>query len=121
MCIRDRFNALQAKGDRFAIDLEKSDVKVSRGCELEQPGERLTATRCIWNWPSGRFEAVDQVVLKRDTYNQVTRATRLEGKIGDNGTAVFSSPGDRVNSRFTLPPKGQGGGGTKRSPVPIAF
>ena len=89
---KGQFNALQAKGDRFAIDLEKSDVKVSRGCELEQPGERLTATRCIWNWPSGRFEATDQVVLKRDTYKQVTRAKRLEGKIGDDGTAVFSSP-----------------------------
>ena len=61
------------------------------------------------------------MVLKRETYKQVTRAQRLEGKIGDDGTAVFSSPGDRVNSRFTLPPKGQGGGGTKRSPAPIAF
>ncbi len=116
-----QFNALKAKGDRFAIDLEKSDVKVSRGCELQQPGERLTATRCLWNWSTGRFEAVHQVVLKRDTYKQVTRAKRLEGKIGDDGTAVFSSPGDRVNSRFTLPPKGQGGGETKRSQAPIAF
>ena len=116
-----KFNALKAKGDRFTVDLEKSDVKVSRGCELEQPGERLTAMRCLWNWPSGRFEATDQVVLKRDTYKQVTRAKRLEGKIGDDGTAVFSSPGERVNSRFTLPPKGQGGGGKKRAPAPIAF
>ena len=118
---KGQFNALQAQGDRFAIDLEKSDVKVTRGCELEQPGERLTASRCIWNWPSGRFEAVDQVVLKRDTYQQVTRAKRLEGKIGDDGSAVFSSPGDRVNSRFTLPQNGQGEGGTRRSPAPITF
>ncbi|UPM50508.1 LPS export ABC transporter periplasmic protein LptC [Synechococcus sp. A10-1-5-1] len=118
---KGQFNALQAQGDRFSIDLEKSDVKVSRSCELKQPGERLTATRCLWNWPSGRFEALDQVVLERDTYKQVTRAKRLEGKIGDDGTAVFSSPGARVNSRFTLPPKGQGGEGKKRAPAPIAF
>jgi LPS export ABC transporter protein LptC len=114
-----QFNALKAQGSAFQIDLEKSDVLIPNNCLLVQPGEELTAQRCLWNWPSGRFEARDQVVLRRQTYKQITRAQRLDGQIGNDGVAVFSSPGSRVNSRFTLPKSQQGG--KRRQPTPVAF
>ena len=114
-----QFNALNAKGQSFQIDLEDSEVLIPSGCVIQQPGEELTAQRCLWNWPSGRFEARDRVVLRRQTYKQITRADRLDGKIGNDGVAIFSSPGARVNSRFTLPKSQQGG--QRRPATPIAF
>lgn len=112
-------NALKAKGQAFQIDLKASDVLIPAGCVIEQPGEQLSARACLWNWPSGRFEAREQVVLRRQTYKQITRADRLDGKIGNDGVAIFSSPGARVNSRFTLPKSQQGG--QRRPATPIAF
>lgn len=114
-----QLNALKAQGQSFQIDLNASDVLIPAACVLEQPGERLTAQSCLWNWPSGRFEARDQVVLQRQTYKQITRAARLDGKIGNDGIAVFRSPGSRVNSRFTLPKSEQGD--KPRRSTPIAF
>ena len=98
------FNKLQGQGERFQVNLATSSVFIPAGCHLRQPGEQLTAQRCQWNWPSGRFQAEGDVVLRRSTNQQITRSSQLRGTIGKDGTAVFSSPGARVNSQFTLPP-----------------
>ena len=94
---------------------------VPSACTLNQPGEQLTADRCLWNWTSGRFDAEGSVVLRRTAYKQITRSSRLQGEIGKDGTAVFTSPGARVNSQFTLPPKGAKGASTKPAKPPVTF
>lgn len=115
------FNKLQGEGEQFKVNLATSTVFIPAGCSLHQPGERLTAQRCQWNWPSGRFQAQGDVVLRRNTYQQITRASELRGSIGKDGTAVFSSPGAKVNSQFTLPPAKKGGKQQGRSAPAVRF
>jgi hypothetical protein len=102
------YNKLQGQGDRFDMDLTRDTVAVHGNCQLRQPGEQLRAQQCLWNWSNGRFQAEQDVELRRDAYKQVTRSSRLNGTIGKDGTAVFSAPGARVNSQFTLPPSKPG-------------
>ena len=115
------FNKLQGQGERFQVNLASSTVVIPEGCNLRQPGEQLTARRCQWNWPSGRFQAEGDVELRRATYQQVTRSAQLRGTIGKDGTAVFSSPGAKVNSQFTLPPQQKGGKQKSRSTPAVQF
>lgn len=115
------FNKLQGQGERFQVNLASSTVFIPEGCNLRQPGEQLTAQRCQWNWPSGRFQAEGGVELRRATYQQVTRSAQLRGTIGKDGTAVFSSPGAKVNSQFTLPPQQKGGKQKSRSTPAVQF
>ncbi|MBM5792651.1 MAG: LPS export ABC transporter periplasmic protein LptC, partial [Cyanobacteria bacterium K_DeepCast_0m_m1_088] len=96
-------------------------VFIPAGCNLRQPGEQLTAQRCQWNWPTGRFQAQGDVVLRRATYKQITRSSELRGSIGKDGTAVFSSPGAKVNSQFTLPPAQKGAKQPSRSAPAVRF
>ena len=114
------FNKLEGQGRRFRIDLGSDTVFVPEDCQLRQPGEQLTARSCQWNWTSGRFEAEGDVELRREAYKQITRSSQLQGTIGKDGTAVFRSPGARVNSQFTLPPQ-QKGQSSKRSTPPVRF
>lgn len=114
-------NKLQARGNALRINLADESVFVPSACALNQPGEQLTADRCLWNWTSGRFDAEGSVVLRRQAYKQVTRSARLQGRIGKDGTAVFTSPGARVNSQFTLPPKGERRPATKPAAPPVTF
>ena len=115
------FNKLQGQGERFKVNLASSTVFIPEGCNLRQPGEQLTARRCQWNWPSGRFQAEGDVELRRATYQQVTRSAQLRGTIGKDGTAVFSSPGAKVNSQFTLPAQQKGGKQKSRSTPAVQF
>lgn len=113
--------SLRARGDAMHINLVAETVRVPSGCALNQPGERLTATSCAWHWPSGRFNAVGNVVLRRDLYNQTTRSAYLVGRIGSDGEAVFTNPGARVDSQFTLPPSGATRSRSQRSGPPVRF
>lgn len=113
--------AMRVSGDGLRINLIDETALVTGDCNLRQPGEQLTASRCLWHWPSGRFSAAGAVVLQRDQYRQVTRASQLQGRIGTNGEAVFSTPGARVDTRFTLPPAGSRRSGPQRSAPPVAF
>jgi len=115
------FNKLQGEGKQFKVDLASSTVFIPAGCNLRQPGEQLTAQRCQWNWPTGRFQAQGDVVLRRATYKQITRSSELRGSIGKDGTAVFSSPGAKVNSQFTLPPAQKGAKQPSRSAPAVRF
>lgn len=96
---------LRARGDGLRINLSDQTVLVPEGCRLDQPASQLSAARCLWHWPSGRFAAEGDVVLRRTAYQQITRASRLNGRIGASGQAEFFSPGGRVHSRITLPPQ----------------
>ena len=98
-----QFKALKAQGQGFEVNLAHSILTVTGGCLLHQPGERLQANRCSWQWPSGRFAAQGAVRLQRQAYRQITQATQLNGRIGVNGVAVFTAPGSKVHSQFTLP------------------
>ncbi len=118
---RARLDKLAIQGQALAIDLQRELVVVPAGCALQQPGEALQARRCRWTWSSGRFVAVGDVVLRRSAYRQVTRAARLEGQIGRQGQAVFTTPGGRVNSALTLPPPGAGDPKRRRPAAPVAF
>jgi hypothetical protein len=94
---------------------------------LLQPGEQLQAQQCLWHWPNGQIRAQGSVVVRRQANQQITRADQLQGRIGTNGLAVFSSPGARVQSQVTLPPAGANppgakprGAGSQRAPRPQA-
>ena len=117
---RGAMGKLSGQGEAMRINLAASTVLVPSGCALQQPGEQLRARRCLWHWPSGRFLADGGVELRREAYKQITRASVLNGRIGSNGVAVFTAPGSRVNSQFTLPPGG-GSRGTAPAGPPVTF
>ena len=117
---RGAFNRLQVSGQALEIKLNQETVAIPSGCELRQPGEELRAQRCLWHWPDGRFAAAGDVVVRRSAYQQLTRASRLQGRIGGDGTAIFTAPGSRVNSRFTLPKQAQQGPKPRRA-APVVF
>lgn len=123
---RGRLGATRLRGVGFAIDGEASTVLVPSGCELEQPGESLRAQRCLWNWTAETVDASGAVVLRREANGLETRASQLQGNVGDDGRVEFSSPGARVESQLRLPPgrepaPGANGGGAVRTDRPPAF
>jgi LPS export ABC transporter protein LptC len=118
--VQGGFKALRGQGKRWRVNLANSTVALDDGCRVEQPGERLSASQCLWNWPTGRFQAKGAVELDRSTYSQRTRAGLLLGRIGADGVAVFTAPGSRVNSRFTIPTQQRGPGAARRSD-PVQF
>ena len=118
--VQGGFKALRGQGKRWRVNLANSTVALDDGCRIEQPGERLSARQCLWNWPTGRFQAKGAVELDRSTYSQRTRAGLLLGRIGADGVAVFTAPGSRVNSRFTIPPQQRGPRAARRSD-PVQF
>jgi LPS export ABC transporter protein LptC len=87
---------------------------VTNRCKLEQPTDSLTANRCQWNWQSDQVKALGNVVLKRQANNQITKADRIDGRLGNQGLVVFTSPGSRVNTQMTL--KQRSARGTSKAP-----
>ncbi len=118
---RAQLDKLALQGNALDIDLKRELVVVPAACALQQPGEDLRAQTCRWNWSTGRFEAVGDVVLVRSSYRQITRAARLEGAIGKRGEAIFTTPGGRVNSQLTLPPPGAGGTKGRKPAARVEF
>ena len=118
--VQGAFNKLQGRANRWRVNLASSTVALDGNCQIAQPGEQLRAQECLWNWPTGRFQAQGAVELRRSSYSQITRAGLLRGRIGADGVAVFTAPGARVNSRFTIPPQ-QRGGKTQRRSAPVQF
>lgn len=118
--VQGAFNTLKGQASRWRVNLANSTVALDGSCRIEQPGERLTANQCLWNWPTGRFQAQGAVELRRASYSQITRAGLLRGRIGADGVAVFTAPGTRVNSRFTIPPQQRGSQRPRRA-APVQF
>ncbi len=107
---------LRLAGAGFQLINGQNLAVISPGCVLQQPGESLTAQRCQWNWATQAIQARGDVVLRRQANDQITRSRQLDGRMGGNGLAVFTSPGSRVNTRVRVPaaqptprPTGQGG------------
>lgn len=114
-------NNLSVRGDSLRIDLDRETVLVPRGCRLNQPGQQLSAERCLWHWDTERFLATGAVELRRSAYRQITRSSQLSGRIGREGTVEFASPGARVNSQFSLPAKDSSGPQEQRRRAPVQF
>jgi LPS export ABC transporter protein LptC len=109
---RARYGKTQLSGTGFVLDLGRKTMAVRGACQLRQPGEQLRATSCLWNWDTNEATASGQVVLQRKANGQESRADQLEGRIGEDGFAEFSSPmGGRVRTQLTLPP-----GAARRTP-----
>ena len=89
----------QIFGGRFRANLNDTTVDVLSDCRIEQPGERLTADRCLWNWESEEVLAEGNVQLQREANDQITRASRLEGRVGEKGLITFTTPGGKVKSQ----------------------
>ena len=89
----------QIFGGRFRANLNDTTVDVLSDCRIEQPGEKLTADRCLWNWESEEVLAEGNVQLQREANDQITRASRLEGRVGEQGLITFTAPGGKVESQ----------------------
>lgn len=93
---------LTIQGQGFVLHQPGTVALIPKGCRLRQPGEVLSADRCRWNWTTQALEATGNVELQRQASDQTTRASRLDGRMGESGTVVFTSPGGRVNTRLRL-------------------
>jgi LPS export ABC transporter protein LptC len=94
---------LQIRGGAFRLNLLQQTVSLPSGCQLQQPDASLRASQCSWNWQTQRVLASGGVVLRRRANQQLTRAQRMVGRLGPNGTLAFNSPGSRVQSTLRLP------------------
>ena len=97
----------KVQGGGFKLDERTGTVIISRDCRVEQKSETLTARRCAWNWRSERVVADGDVVLQRTKPEQITRASRMEAMISDDGEIRFGQSGARVESRIKLSPAAQ--------------
>ena len=97
----------KVQGGGFKLDESTGTVIISRDCRVEQKSETLTARRCAWNWRSERVVADGDVVLQRTKPEQITRASRMEARLSDDGEIRFGQSGARVESRIKLSPAAQ--------------
>ena len=97
----------KVQGTGFKLDERSGTVIISSSCRVLQKMETLTAQRCAWNWRSDRVVADGDVVLQRTNPEQITRASRMEAKISDDGEIRFGQSGARVESTIKLSPATQ--------------
>ena len=97
----------KVQGRGFKLDQTSGTVIIANDCRVEQTSETLTARRCAWNWRSERVVADGDVVLERTKPEQITRASRMEARISENGEVRFGQAGARVESTIKLSPAAQ--------------
>ena len=90
-------------GKAFQAELKDNTVVINGDCRIEQPGEALDATTCSWNWGTEEVLAEGNVLLKRDANDQMTRASKLAGQVGEKGRITFTAPGGKVESQVRFP------------------
>lgn len=90
-------------GNGFQAELEETTVVVNGDCRIQQPGESLDAETCRWNWGTEEVLAEGNVQLMRDANEQLTRASRLIGRVGEKGRITFTAPGGKVESQLRIP------------------
>jgi LPS export ABC transporter protein LptC len=97
----------RATGTGLTVQVPAAVATIANQCHLQQPGDQLDAGRCQWNWRSGVVSAEGSVVLQRAANRQTSRATVLQGNLGEGGSFSISAPGSRVISRFQVsgPPR----------------
>ena len=98
-------NEIQINGERFSAELDQSTVIIPEGCRIKQPGERLRARKCRWNWETDKVLATGNVRVERDENNQITESQTLNGSVGEKGSLIFSAPGNKVRSQLTIEEK----------------
>lgn len=91
-----------ARGTSLRVRAAEQTVEIPAGCFLEQPGERLRASRCSWNWQNQAIEAQGNVELDRQSNPRSVRGQQLKGRLGAQGWVQVSSPGSRVVSRIRV-------------------
>ena len=115
-------NKTQINGERFSAELDQSTVIIPEGCRIQQPGERLSARKCRWNWETDEVLATGNVRVERDENNQITESQTLNGSVGEKGSLIFSAPGNKVRSELTIEEKTKGQNQTpQRSQAPVLF
>jgi len=92
----------RATGTGLTVQVPVAVATIANQCHLQQPGDQLNAGRCQWNWRSGVVAAEGSVVLQRAANRQTSRATVLQGTLGEGGSFSISAPGSRVISRFQV-------------------
>ena len=108
-------------GQGFELLGRISTVVIPLACRINQPGESLVANSCSWNWETNQVGARGAVELRRQSPNQITRAERLTGLLTKQGRAEFSTPGGRVQSQVTVPPRAESGGRRSSKAAPFAL
>ncbi|MFM7086131.1 MAG: LPS export ABC transporter periplasmic protein LptC [Cyanobium sp.] len=94
---------LQASGEGFRVEESQQRVSIPIGCRLLQRGDALRADSCSWNWSTQQVEAKGAVELRRQAQQQLTRGSRLVGRLGPQGALTLTNPGGRVISRLVVP------------------
>ncbi|MFL0748559.1 MAG: LPS export ABC transporter periplasmic protein LptC [Prochlorococcus sp.] len=109
------------RGKGFEVDLSKKTVEVTNDCEINQPGDKLIAQKCFLNWYTEKVRAKGSVVLNREANNLITHSDELNGRIGNDGTVIFSSPGSSVKSQLTINREQRKSSSASKSSHPIEF
>ena len=94
--------SLRATGTGLTVQGINTLATIANQCHVEQPGDQLDASNCIWNWGTGAVSAEGSVVLQRAANRQTSRGSVLEGNLGEGGSFSLSAPGSRVISRFQV-------------------
>ncbi len=94
---------LRVQGDEVRLDGKSSLATIGQNCQLQQGGDGLQAQRCQWNWQTQAVKGEGQVRWRRQTNDQLTRAERMEGRIGPKGHLEAITPGGRVVSQLRVP------------------
>lgn len=115
-------NQTQINGESFLAELNQSTVVIPEGCRIQQPGERLQARQCRWNWETDEVLATGGVRVRRESNNQITEAETLSGSVGDEGSLTFTAPGNKVRSQVTIEEEtNDRDPNTKTSQPPVLF
>ena len=109
-------------GNGFMARLKETTVDINGDCRIQQPGESLDAQICRWNWSTEDVLAESSVELRRDDNDQLTRASKLMGKVGKQGRITFSAPGGKVQSQVRFPSDGAADRSPRsRESAPVQF
>ena len=109
-------------GNAFEAELNDSAVVIKGDCRIEQPGEALDATTCRWNWGTEEVLAEGNVLLERDANDQLTRASKMRGQVGEKGRITFTAPGGKVQSQVRFPSDQSGDQSPRpRKSAPVEF
>ena len=60
-------------GQGFEVLGRSHTVLIPQACRIQQPGDTLKANSCSWNWQTNEVAADGDVVLRRQSLNQITR------------------------------------------------
>lgn len=94
---------LQVKGEELLVEGKATTASIGKNCQLQQAGDQVSAQSCQWNWKTQAISAKGQVLYRRQSNDQFTRAERMEGRLGPGGEVTASTPGGRVFSQLRVP------------------